>query len=113
MFPPGSTIGILGGGQLGRMTAVAARRMGYRVVVLDPTPGCPAAQVADEHIVGRFDDLEAAARLAEACRAVGDQPAFRRQAEAALRLDNATPHSDKKLPADLRDRLQQGLRTAS
>ena len=70
MFPPGSTIGILGGGQLGRMTAVAARRMGYRVVVLDPTPGCPAAQVADEHIVGRFDDLEAAARLADACDAV-------------------------------------------
>jgi 5-(carboxyamino)imidazole ribonucleotide synthase len=70
VFPPGSTIGILGGGQLGRMTAVAARRMGYRVVVLDPTPGCPAAQVADEHVVGRFDDLEAAARLAAACDAV-------------------------------------------
>ena len=49
------------------------------------------------------------AKLAEACRAAGDQPAFRREAEAALRLDNLTPHTDKKLPADVRNRLTEGL----
>jgi tetratricopeptide (TPR) repeat protein len=49
------------------------------------------------------------ARLAEACRASGDQREFRGEAEAALRLDDATPHTDKKLPADLRNRLLRGL----
>jgi len=63
---PGSTIGIMGGGQLGRMLALAARTIGYRIVVLDPDPGCPAASVADEVIVGRYDDVEAARRLGEA-----------------------------------------------
>ena len=50
-LPPGSRIGIIGGGQLGRMTAIAAAHMGYRVSILDPDPGCPAGQVADDHIV--------------------------------------------------------------
>jgi 5-(carboxyamino)imidazole ribonucleotide synthase len=63
-LPPGSVIGILGGGQLGRMTAIAARTMGYSVATLDPTENCPAAQVADFHVVGRFDDPEALASLA-------------------------------------------------
>ncbi|MBK7536851.1 MAG: 5-(carboxyamino)imidazole ribonucleotide synthase [Myxococcales bacterium] len=61
---PGACIGVLGGGQLGRMMAVAARRMGYRVVVLDPNPRCPTAQVSDGVVVGALDDLEAAERLA-------------------------------------------------
>jgi 5-(carboxyamino)imidazole ribonucleotide synthase len=61
---PGGTIGILGGGQLGRMTAIAARQMGYRVVVLEPVPDSPAGQVADAQIVAPYDDLEAADRLA-------------------------------------------------
>ncbi|MBO8140608.1 MAG: 5-(carboxyamino)imidazole ribonucleotide synthase [Firmicutes bacterium] len=63
-FGPGSTIGILGGGQLGRMTAMAARRMGYRIAVLDPTPDSPAAQVADSAVVAAFDDVTAARKLA-------------------------------------------------
>lgn len=58
-------IGIIGGGQLGRMMAIAAKYMGYRVIVLDPTPDCPTAQVADEHIVAAYDDLEAIKELAE------------------------------------------------
>ncbi len=62
-LPPGSTIGILGGGQLGRMMAFAARAMGYRIIALDPDPLCPTAAVADEIIVGRYDDVEAARRL--------------------------------------------------
>lgn len=61
---PGATIGVLGGGQLGRMMAVAARQMGYRIVVLDPSPRCPTAQVSDGVVVGTLDDIDAARHLA-------------------------------------------------
>ncbi len=61
---PGATLGVLGGGQLGRMMALAARRMGYRLVVLDPSPRCPTAQVADGFVVGALDDLDSAKHLA-------------------------------------------------
>ena len=61
---PGQTVGILGGGQLGRMFAIAARRMGYRVHAFDPTADCPTGQVADVEINAQYDDLEAAARFA-------------------------------------------------
>jgi 5-(carboxyamino)imidazole ribonucleotide synthase len=61
---PPAVIGILGGGQLGRMLGMAARAMGYRVAILDPDPDCPAAAVADEVIVGSYEDVEAAVRLA-------------------------------------------------
>ena len=47
---PGSTIGIVGGGQLGRMMAISAKEMGFKVGVLDPVTNCPAAQVADWYI---------------------------------------------------------------
>jgi 5-(carboxyamino)imidazole ribonucleotide synthase len=63
---PGATIGFLGGGQLGRMTALAARDMGYDVRVLDPEANCPASPLATETIVAGWDDAEAAARLARA-----------------------------------------------
>lgn len=62
---PGATVGILGGGQLGRMMAVVARQMGYRIVVLDPSPRCPTAQVCDGVVVGTLDDIEAARHLAQ------------------------------------------------
>ena len=61
---PGATIGILGGGQLGRMIALSARAMGYRIVTLDPTPDAPCGQVADRQVVAAYDDLEAARSLA-------------------------------------------------
>ncbi|MFB9331072.1 5-(carboxyamino)imidazole ribonucleotide synthase [Paenibacillus aurantiacus] len=61
---PGSTIGILGGGQLGRMMANAGSAMGYRFVALDPTPDAPCGQVA-EQIVAAYDDREAARELAK------------------------------------------------
>ena len=64
MIRPGSTIGILGGGQLGRMTAMAARQLGYRVFVLDPRTHCSAAGVVDGVVAASFDDAAAAARLA-------------------------------------------------
>jgi 5-(carboxyamino)imidazole ribonucleotide synthase len=67
---PGSLLAILGGGQLGRMTAMAARTMGYRVRVMDPEARCPASFVADETIVGRWDDVDAARRLAAGADAV-------------------------------------------
>lgn len=61
---PGSSVGILGGGQLGRMTAIAARTMGYHVRVMDPEPTCPASFVVDETIVGPWNDVSAARKLA-------------------------------------------------
>ena len=61
---PGAVIGVMGGGQLGRMLGFAARAMGYRLVALDPDPACPTAAVADEIVVGRYDDVDAARRLA-------------------------------------------------
>ncbi|HEX2209007.1 MAG TPA: 5-(carboxyamino)imidazole ribonucleotide synthase [Longimicrobium sp.] len=61
---PGATIGMVGGGQLGRMFALEARRMGYRLVVLDPGDATPAAQFCDEHIRAPFEDVEACLRLA-------------------------------------------------
>jgi 5-(carboxyamino)imidazole ribonucleotide synthase len=67
---PGGLLAILGGGQLGRMTAMAARSMGYRVRVMDPEPSCPASFVVDEVIVGRWDDVSAARRLATGADAV-------------------------------------------
>ncbi len=67
---PGGTIAILGGGQLGRMTAMAARTMGYHVRVMDPAADCPASYVVDETIVGRWDDADAARRLAAGADAV-------------------------------------------
>lgn len=60
-----STIGIIGGGQLGRMMATAARHMGYRTIVLDPAHDCPAAQAADDQIVAAYDNLEAVRQLAD------------------------------------------------
>ncbi len=61
------TIGIIGGGQLGRMLAMAAARLNFRTVILEPQADCPAAQVANSQIVAAYDDEAALARLAEAC----------------------------------------------
>lgn len=62
---PPATIGIVGGGQLGRMIAFDAKRMGYHVIVLDPKPSAPAGQVCDEQIVAGFDDMNAFYELAK------------------------------------------------
>jgi 5-(carboxyamino)imidazole ribonucleotide synthase len=61
---PGPTLGVVGGGQLGRMLAEAASPLGVEVAVLDPTPDCPAAPVAREQVVGDFDDPEGVRELA-------------------------------------------------
>jgi 5-(carboxyamino)imidazole ribonucleotide synthase len=67
---PGATIGILGGGQLGRMVAMAARSLGYRIHVMDPDPSCPARFVVDACFEGAWDDERAAADLARGCDVV-------------------------------------------
>ena len=64
MTLPGQTVGILGGGQLGRFIALEARLMGLKTVVLDPTPNSPAGQVCDAQIVAPVDDMKAALELA-------------------------------------------------
>jgi 5-(carboxyamino)imidazole ribonucleotide synthase len=63
---PGATIGVLGGGQLGRMFAMAARRLGYRVHTLAPEEDTPTGQIADVEINAAYDDLDAVARFADA-----------------------------------------------
>ncbi len=64
---PGSTLGILGGGQLGRMFCTAARDMGYRLNVLDPDPDSPAGHIADDHVEAAYTDLEALDYMARSC----------------------------------------------
>ncbi len=69
-LPPGSTIGVLGGGQLGRMLAHAATRLGYRVHVYEPQAGCPAGAVAHLEVNAPYEDLEALAAFAKGCDVV-------------------------------------------
>lgn len=73
MILPGATLGILGGGQLGQMFSLAALRLGYRVLVLDPDPHCPAAAVASRHLCADYDDPTALADLARSCAAVSTE----------------------------------------
>ena len=63
-LPVGETIGIIGGGQLGRMLAMAAARLGYRTVILEPQADCPAAQLANRQIIAAYDDPGALDELA-------------------------------------------------
>jgi 5-(carboxyamino)imidazole ribonucleotide synthase len=82
-IPPGQWLGLLGGGQLGRMFAMAAATLGYRVCVVDPDPASPAAAVCEEHLQQPYDDENALATLAERCRAVTVE--FENVPAAALR----------------------------
>src|SRR5436190_13060923 len=96
MILPGQTVGILGGGQLGRMFAIAARRMGYRVHSFDPTDDCPAGQVADVEVIAAYDDLDAARRFAAGVDVVTFEfeniPAETLAAIAETRAVNPSPH---------------------
>lgn len=69
-LPAGSTVGVIGGGQLGRMLAMAAAQLGYRTIVVDPQPDCPAAQTANRQIVAAYDDARALAELSGSCDVV-------------------------------------------
>ena len=70
---PGAWLGMVGGGQLGRMFCFAAQSMGYRVAVLDPDPASPAGAVADRHLRAAYDDEAALAELADLCEAVSTE----------------------------------------
>jgi len=70
MIFPDAMLGMLGGGQLGRMFTLAAHSMGYRVTVLDPDPTSPAGTIADVHLRAAYQDREALERLADTCAAV-------------------------------------------
>jgi 5-(carboxyamino)imidazole ribonucleotide synthase len=69
-LPPGAWLGLLGGGQLGRMFCMAAQSLGFKVCVLDPASDSPAGAVADRQIVAAYDDAHALQELARLCRAV-------------------------------------------
>jgi len=72
ILPP-ATLGMLGGGQLGRFFVHAAHELGYRVCVLDPDARSPAGAIADEHLIAAYDDSEALAALAQRCLAVSTE----------------------------------------
>src|SRR6185312_4191222 len=69
-LPPGSMIGVLGGGQLGRMLALAAARLGFDVTILEPQPDSPASRVAARTLEAPYDDREALKTLAATCDVV-------------------------------------------
>lgn len=70
MILPGATLGMLGGGQLGRMFTTAAQIMGYKVIVLDPDKNSPAGIIADQHICAAYTDETALTELADSCAAI-------------------------------------------
>ncbi|MBB6483880.1 5-(carboxyamino)imidazole ribonucleotide synthase [Rhizobium lusitanum] len=83
------TIGIIGGGQLGRMLAMAAARLNFRTLILEPQVDCPAAHVASEQIVAAYDDPAALAELARRCDVV------------TYEFENVPVHAAEKLAADV------------
>lgn len=94
---PGATLGLLGGGQLGRMFSQAAARMGYHVAVLEPGKNSPAGEVSLKQITRSYDDAEGLQTLAQCAQAVTTEfenvPAKSLAALAALGLPTA-PHAD-------------------
>ena len=70
---PGSTLGMLGGGQLGRMFVTAARTMGYEVIVLDPDANSPAGKMASQHLEAAYDDKDTLDYLAQHCAAISTE----------------------------------------
>ena len=70
MIAPGATLGMLGGGQLGRMFVQAATAMGYRVIVLDPSSASPAGEIAHLHLQANYDDARSLKALAQSCSVI-------------------------------------------
>lgn len=86
----GASLGVLGGGQLGRMFSQAASKMGYKVCVLDPAENSPAAEVSEYHVVADFDDEAGLSNLAQVCDAVTTE--FENVSAESLRfLQNKVP----------------------
>ncbi len=72
LYPP-AFLGILGGGQLGRYFVQAAQDLGYQVCVLDPDPNSPAGQIAQEHLLAQYDDIDALRHMAQLCEAISTE----------------------------------------
>ena len=70
MILPGATLGMLGGGQLGRMFVHAATSMGYRVIVLDPNSLSPAGEIAHLHLQAKYDDAHSLKALVQECAVI-------------------------------------------
>jgi len=106
---PGATLGVLGGGQLGRMFCVAARTLGYHIIVLDPDEGSPAGRIADEHIKADYLDEAALGLLASRCDAVTTE--FENVPAESLRYlaknTRVSPSADALEVAQNRDREKQ------
>jgi 5-(carboxyamino)imidazole ribonucleotide synthase len=104
---PGATIGIFGGGQLGRMMAMAARTLGYHVIALDPDASCAARFVVDRCITAPFDDVRAAEALGRGC----DVVTLEIEKVATASLDAAAKHApvrpSSKVLAIIQDRVLQ------
>ncbi len=118
-LPFGSTIGILGGGQLGRMLSVAAARLGYKAAIYEPQGDCPASHVANYHQAKPYDDTEALEAFARACDVITFE--FENIPTAALdAVEAITPiHPNLRALATSQDRLTEkaflrdlGLQTA-
>jgi len=104
---PPATLGVLGGGQLGRYFVMAARTMGYRTVVLEPDPHAPAGRVADEHLVAAYDDAEALEHLARICAVVTTE--FENPPARALTYlaERTRVHPSPQVVATIQDRIAE------
>ncbi|MCU0834426.1 MAG: 5-(carboxyamino)imidazole ribonucleotide synthase [Chromatiaceae bacterium] len=105
---PVARIGIIGGGQLGRMMVKAAKRLGCTCVVLDPTPGSPAGQVAGHQIVGAYHDPARLRELAESCDVTTfDIEDIDTDTLVELEREGRSIHPSPRLLADIQDKLRQ------
>ncbi len=112
ILPP-AMLGILGGGQLGRMFTVAAKQMGYRVTVLDPDPQAPAAEFADRHICAAYDDLNALTEMSVCAAITTEFENVNAQAMRALALETrVSPSGDCVEIAQNRIREKMWIRKA-
>jgi 5-(carboxyamino)imidazole ribonucleotide synthase len=107
MIFPDATLGMVGGGQLGRMFTIAARSMGYRVIILDPDPHSPAGNIADQHIQADFHDHAALDMLGDSCVAITSE--FENlPVESLSRLQRHCPvHPAPEVLALAQNRLQE------
>jgi 5-(carboxyamino)imidazole ribonucleotide synthase len=118
-LPQGATIGILGGGQLGRMLSVAASRLGFKTCIFEPAGDCPASHVANYHFKAAYDDADALLNFARSVDVVSYE--FENIPTAALDLiqDHSTIRPGRAALSTSQDRLTEkdflsglGLRTA-
>jgi 5-(carboxyamino)imidazole ribonucleotide synthase len=107
MIFPDATLGMIGGGQLGRMFTIAARSMGYRVIILDPDPHSPAGRIADQHIQADYHDHAALDMLGDSCVAITSE--FENlPVESLSRLQRHCPvHPAPEVLAMAQNRLQE------